>query len=83
MTAPTSADNKNANVFDIPLLADRLVDAVRWLEGHQPVAKFPLGLFGASTGAAAALVAAAELPVQLPTKFEGSSVESVGGVGLG
>jgi putative phosphoribosyl transferase len=60
LTSAEEADR--ANVFDIPLLADRLVDAVRWLEGHPPVAKFPLGLFGASTGAAAALVAAAKLP---------------------
>ena len=51
-----------ANVFDIPLLADRLVDAMRWLDGQPLVAKLPLGLFGASTGAAAALVAAAKLP---------------------
>jgi putative phosphoribosyl transferase len=51
-----------ANVFDIPLLAGRLVDAVRWLEGHASAANLPLGLFGASTGAAAALVAAAKLP---------------------
>jgi len=51
-----------ANVFNIPLLASRLVDAVRWLEGDASPAKLPLGLFGASTGAAAALVAAAKLP---------------------
>ena len=51
-----------ANVFNIPLLAGRLVDAVRWLQGDAAVAKLPLGLFGASTGAAAALVAAAKLP---------------------
>ncbi len=51
-----------ANVFNIPLLADRLVDAVRWLDGQASVAKLSLGLFGASTGAAAALVAAAKLP---------------------
>ena len=44
------------------MLAGRLVDAVRWLEGHASAAKLPLGLFGASTGAAAALVAAAKLP---------------------
>lgn len=50
------------NVFDIPLLAGRLIDAVRWLEGHASAAKLPLGLFGASTGAAAALVVAARLP---------------------
>lgn len=51
-----------ANVFDIPLLARRLVDAVGWLDKDASVGKLPLGLFGASTGAAAALVAAAMLP---------------------
>ena len=49
LTPAEEADR--ANVFDIPLLADRLVDAVRWLDGQAPVAKLPLGLFGASTGA--------------------------------
>jgi dienelactone hydrolase len=59
----TPAEEANrANVFDIPLLADRLVDAVRWLEAQPSLAKLPLGLFGASTGAAAALVATAKLP---------------------
>ena len=59
----TPAEEANrANVFDIPLLSDRLVDAVHWLDGRASVAKFPLGLFGASTGAAAALVAASKLP---------------------
>ena len=55
-------EGNRANVFDIPLLADRLIDAVRWLEQQWSVADLPLGLFGASTGAAAALVAAAKLP---------------------
>jgi putative phosphoribosyl transferase len=59
----TSAEESNrANVFDIPLLADRLVDAVCWLDEQESVANLPLGFFGASTGAAAALVAAAKLP---------------------
>ncbi len=59
----TPAEERNrANVFDIPLLADRLVDAIRWLDGEPPLARLPLGLFGASTGAAAALVAAARRP---------------------
>ncbi len=49
------------NVFDIALLADRLVQAVRWIESQPVVAGLPMGLFGASTGAAAALVAAAGL----------------------
>jgi putative phosphoribosyl transferase len=59
----TSTEESNrANVFDIPLLADRLVDAVCWLDEQESVANLPLGFFGASTGAAAALVAAAKLP---------------------
>ena len=48
------ADNR-ARVFDISLLAGRLTDAVRWLDGTLPEG-LPIGLFGASTGAAAALV---------------------------
>ena len=51
-----------ANVFDIPLLSERLIDAVHWLDGQPSVAKLPVGLFGASTGAAAALVAATKVP---------------------
>jgi len=47
--------------FDIPLLADRLVEATRWLDKQPTKGRVALGYFGASTGAAAALVAAAEL----------------------
>ena len=54
-------EQDRANVFDIPLLAARLVDAVRWLDLQPELGSMPLGLFGASTGAAAALVAAATL----------------------
>ncbi len=46
-------------VFDIPLLADRLLDAVRWLREDCDTRSLRIGLFGASTGAGAALVAAA------------------------
>ncbi len=46
--------------FDIGLLAGRLVAATDWLGGHQATRGLRLGYFGASTGAAAALVAAAE-----------------------
>ncbi|HTO62953.1 MAG TPA: dienelactone hydrolase family protein [Bradyrhizobium sp.] len=55
-------ENDRANVFDISLLADRLVGVVSWLNAQPSLARLPLGLFGASTGAAAALVAAAKLP---------------------
>lgn len=50
-----------ARVFDIPFLATRLVDAVEWGDEAMGAATMPIGLFGASTGAAAALMAAAEL----------------------
>jgi pimeloyl-ACP methyl ester carboxylesterase len=59
LTADEEADR--ANVFNIRLLAERLGLAVRWLQA-QAVADLPLALFGASTGAAAALVAAARIP---------------------
>jgi putative phosphoribosyl transferase len=47
------------NVFDIALLADRLMGAANWLATETQTRSLPLGYFGASTGAAAALVAAA------------------------
>ena len=48
--------------FDIPLLAQRLEGITDWLVKYPEVAGLALGHFGASTGAAAALVAAAEFP---------------------
>ena len=48
--------------FDIGLLADRLIGLTDWLRVHQRTAGFRIGYFGASTGAGAALVAAAERP---------------------
>lgn len=48
--------------FDIRLLARRLVDIIDWAGGNSKVGKLPLCLFGASTGSAAALIAAAERP---------------------
>lgn len=51
-----------ANVFDIPLLGRRITGAVDWVGALPECASLPIGLFGASTGAAAALVAAAERP---------------------
>ena len=47
------------NVFDIELLAERLIGATRWLEAQPETRHLPVGYFGASTGAAAALWAAA------------------------
>ncbi len=57
----TKEEQDRANVFAIELLADRLIDAVHWIDGQPSLRRLPLGLFGASTGAAAALVAAARL----------------------
>jgi putative phosphoribosyl transferase len=48
--------------FDIPRLASRLTGAIRWLRDRPDTAEMPVALFGASTGAAAALIAAAEVP---------------------
>jgi putative phosphoribosyl transferase len=52
---------ERANVFDIELLAERLIAATRWARREPQLAELPVGYFGASTGAAAALWAAAEL----------------------
>lgn len=61
LTPKEEADR--SNVFNISLLAGRLVEVVHWLGSQGPsTADLPVGLFGASTGAAAALVAAARLP---------------------
>jgi dienelactone hydrolase len=56
-------DRENAGFrFDIEFLASRVVAVVDWLRKEGTTAHLPLGLFGASTGAAAALAAAAERP---------------------
>lgn len=56
------AAEARAKVFDIPFLAERMADAVVWADKRWMGQTMPMGLFGASTGAAAALVAAARLP---------------------
>ena len=48
--------------FDIDMLAERLVAALDWLNVEHDTAKLPVGLFGASTGGGAALVAASARP---------------------
>jgi putative phosphoribosyl transferase len=47
--------------FDIPLLTGRMQDASAWVAAQPPLRELPLGFFGASTGSAAALIAAARL----------------------
>jgi pimeloyl-ACP methyl ester carboxylesterase len=54
-------ENDREKVFDIELLSRRLVHTVRWIVEEPDVGRLPIGLFGASTGAAAALVAASTL----------------------
>ncbi|HHC08589.1 MAG TPA: hypothetical protein ENK55_07715 [Actinobacteria bacterium] len=61
LLTPSEAADR-ANVFDIGLLGRRLVGAVSWLRDREGLSNLDLGLFGASTGAAAALVAAALVP---------------------
>jgi pimeloyl-ACP methyl ester carboxylesterase len=51
--------------FNVPMLAERLAGVTDWLRGQEVVSGLPLGYFGASTGAAAALIAAAERPDEI------------------
>ena len=61
--AEESLDEQTGHLrFDIGLLADRLVDAADWLIANEETRSLPIGLFGASTGGGAALVAAAQRP---------------------
>lgn len=48
--------------FDVPMLAQRLLEVTRVVRGHESMRPLPCGYFGSSTGAAAALMAAARLP---------------------
>lgn len=57
----TDEDLDREKRFDIALLTARLADAVRFLAGHQATRGLPIGLFGASTGAASALRVAAAM----------------------
>ena len=58
LTAEEEFDRRN--VFDVGLLAHRLEAATGWLVSQPAAGGLPVGYFGASTGAAAALLAAAE-----------------------
>jgi pimeloyl-ACP methyl ester carboxylesterase len=51
--------------FDISFLADRLMTATRWMAEEMGIDRGGIGYFGSSTGGAAALVAAAEMPSQI------------------
>ncbi|HJV96224.1 MAG TPA: alpha/beta family hydrolase [Albitalea sp.] len=60
LTDAEAADRRN--VFDIGLLSERVEEALDWVDSRPAWAGLPVGLFGASTGAAAALQAAASRP---------------------
>jgi pimeloyl-ACP methyl ester carboxylesterase len=50
--------------FDIEMLGERVIAASDWARGHAALKRLPIAFFGASTGAAAALIAAAERPAR-------------------
>lgn len=63
LTLEEEADR--ANVFDVEMLASRLVDVTRWLTVQSGIRTLPIGYFGASTGAAAALWASADADIDV------------------
>ena len=81
LTPAEEADR--ANVFDIDLLAGRLVDVTLWLAGRPDLAVLPVGYFGASTGAGAALTAAADRRVDIAAVVSRGGRPDLAGVHLG
>ena len=75
-------ESHRSNVFDIQLLAGRLIDVVHWIDSDLELASLPLGLFGASTGAAAALVAAAQLGARIGAVVSRGGRPDLAGVAL-
>ena len=73
-----SEEAHRSAVFDIDLLASRLVATSEWLEREPAAAGLPIAYFGASTGAAAALAAAAERPEQSAAATRWSSSSTAG-----
>lgn len=61
LLTPDEAKDRR-KVFDIVLLGQRVQEALRWVRQREDISGLPVCLFGASTGAAAALVAAADRP---------------------
>jgi dienelactone hydrolase len=68
--------------FDVELLGRRVIAAVDWL-GRGPTGMLPIGLFGASTGAAAALVAAAARPDEVGAVVSRGGRPDLAGPALG
>ncbi len=81
LTDAEAADR--SNVFDIPLLARRVVEAVSWARAQRELNDLPIGLFGSSTGAAAALVAAASIPDDIGAVVSRGGRPDLAGAALG
>ena len=69
--------------FDIGLLAERVVEATDWLTNASFAAGMTIGCFGASTGAAAALIAAADRPEQIKAVVSRGGRPDLAGTGPG
>lgn len=82
LLTPAEAEER-ANVFDIELLAERLVVAEKWLRTWPGLGNLPIAFFGASTGAAAALVAAARLGTDIAAVASRGGRPDLAGPALG
>jgi putative phosphoribosyl transferase len=71
------------NVFDIPLLAERLLGATRWVGTRPELRDLRVGYFGASTGAAAALVAASEPSAEIAAIVSRGGRPDLAGAAIG
>jgi putative phosphoribosyl transferase len=79
-----AADRASGHLrFDVELLAGRLLAAADWLAAEQRTAGLPVGLFGASTGAGAALLAAAERPQAVAAVVSRGGRPDLAGAALG
>jgi putative phosphoribosyl transferase len=81
LTEPEAADR--TNVFDIPLLAERLGAATELARRSELTRALPIGYFGASTGAAAALAAAAERGSEIAAVVSRGGRPDLAGAALG
>jgi putative phosphoribosyl transferase len=68
--------------FDIGLLAERLVQATKWAKQQEQTRDLPIGYFGSSTGGAAALVAAVEVPEDVDAVVSRGGRPDLAGDGL-
>jgi putative phosphoribosyl transferase len=78
-----SEERDRTNVFDVGLLADRLIAVTGWLRRQPGLDRLPVGYFGASTGAAAALSAAAAAPHDVDAVVSRGGRPDLAGAALG